>query len=151
RRPPVCGRNGPSQTSASCLRARASTCAGLLCFYPNREGGQYQWPDLVFRTCPEIKRAPSMCFPGIPGHMAACASSPVDVGVVLAQPVEQFRLELVLRILGAREPHHVGGRVALEQGRDVAVRALERHLADDPLLVLVVDGIDARGLLPDAK
>jgi hypothetical protein len=67
---------------------------------------------------------------------------------MLAKTTEQLSLDGVkwIRPLQAHDP---SDPLRTDQLRDVVMSSFERHLADDPLFVVIVDLIDSARLLPD--
>jgi hypothetical protein len=69
---------------------------------------------------------------------------------MLAETAEQLGLDGVERIRPL-QPHHLADPFRADQLRDVVMSRFERHLADDPLFVVIVDLIDSAWLLPDTQ
>src|SRR5882757_5744043 len=70
--------------------------------------------------------------------------------IMLAEAAQQFGLDGVERIRPL-QPHDLAGPFRTDQLRDVIMSRFERHLADDPLFVVIVDLIDSTRLLPDTQ
>src|SRR5258705_5333983 len=70
--------------------------------------------------------------------------------IVLAETVEQLSLNGIERIRSL-QAHDLADPFRTDQLRDVVMSCFERHLADDPLFVVIVDLIDSTRLLPDTE
>jgi len=70
---------------------------------------------------------------------------------MLAETAQQFGLDGVERICPAATARPWPARFRTDQLRDVIMSRFERHLADDPLFVVIVDLIDSTRLLPDTQ
>jgi hypothetical protein len=69
---------------------------------------------------------------------------------MLAETAEQLGLDGVERIRPL-QAHDLADPFRADQLRDVVMSRFERHLADDPLFVVIVDLIDSAWLLPDTQ
>jgi hypothetical protein len=69
---------------------------------------------------------------------------------MLAETAEQLGLDGVERIRPL-QAHDLADPFRADQLRDVVMSRFERHLADDPLFVVIVDLIDSARLLPDTR
>src|ERR1700758_4079437 len=70
--------------------------------------------------------------------------------IMLAETAEQLGLDGIERI-GPLQAHGLADPFRAGQLRDVVMSRFERHLADDPLFVVIVDLIDSAWLLSDAQ
>jgi len=70
--------------------------------------------------------------------------------IMLAETAEQLGLDGVKRIRPL-QAHDLADPFRADQLRDVVMSRFERHLADDPLFVVIVDLIDSARLLPDTQ
>src|SRR5258708_40308928 len=70
--------------------------------------------------------------------------------IMLAETAEQLGIDGVERIRPL-QPHDLADPFRADQLRDVVMGRFERHLADDPLFVVIVDLIDSTRLLPDTQ
>src|SRR5882724_1883581 len=70
--------------------------------------------------------------------------------VMLAETAEQLGLDGVERIRPL-QPHHLADPFGTDQLGYVVMSRFERHLADDPLFVVIVDLIDSTRLLPHTQ
>src|ERR1700752_3679410 len=70
--------------------------------------------------------------------------------IMLAETAEQLGLDGIERI-GPLQAHDLADPFRAGQLRDVVMSRFERHLADDPLFVVIVDLIDSAWLLSDAQ
>src|SRR6266496_751944 len=70
--------------------------------------------------------------------------------IVLAETAEQLGLDGIERIRPL-QAHYLTDPIRTDQLRDVVVSRFERHFADDPLFVVIVDLIDSTRLLPDTQ
>src|SRR6267143_1111863 len=70
--------------------------------------------------------------------------------IMLAETAEQLGLDGVERIRPL-QAHDPADPYRADQLRDVVMGRFERHLADDPLFVVIVDLIDSTRLLPDTQ
>src|SRR5258707_1139491 len=70
--------------------------------------------------------------------------------IMLAETAEQLGLDRVERIRPL-QAHDLADPFRADQLRDVVMSRFERHLADDPLFVVIVDLIDSAGLLPHTQ
>jgi hypothetical protein len=66
---------------------------------------------------------------------------------MLAETAEQLGLNGVERVRPL-QAHDLADSLGADQLRDVVVSCFERHLADNPLLVVIVDLIDSARFLP---
>src|SRR5712692_8102397 len=70
--------------------------------------------------------------------------------IMLAQTAEQLGLDGVERIRPL-QPYDLANPFRADQLRDVVMSRFERHLANDPLFVVIVDLIDSARLLPHTQ
>src|SRR5437879_2267168 len=70
--------------------------------------------------------------------------------IMLAETTEQLGLDGV-KWIGPLQADNLADLFRADQLRDIVMSRFERHLADDPLFVVIVDLIDSARLLPDTQ
>src|SRR5437762_8674470 len=70
--------------------------------------------------------------------------------IVLAETAEQLGLDWI-EWIRSLQAHDLADPFRTDQLRDVVMSRFERHLADDPPFVVIVDLIDSARLLPDTQ